>query len=91
MCYKYANTWEVCFPKLSPHTLVEATDPIICISSTFSIWDAVKEVAIISSLLPHPLHFGRAWLEVSKILLSQAGLFKNLYLVAGKWGWAGVV
>lgn len=34
-------------------------------------------MAIVGSLLPHAFHFGAAWLEVAKVLLSQTGLLVN--------------
>ena len=35
-------------------------------------------MAIVGPLLPHALHLGTAWLEVSKVLLAQARLLVDL-------------
>jgi hypothetical protein len=88
---QHADTWEVSISKLPPQTLVEAAYPVVCIRSALTVGDAVKEVAVVGPLLPHPLHLGRAWLEVTKVLFSEARLLEHLDLVAGKRRGRGVV
>lgn len=75
VCDQDADAGEIGVPELSPQTLVEAGYPIVGICCTLSIWYAVEEVAVVGSFRPHPLHLGRAWLEVAKVLLSQPWLF----------------
>jgi hypothetical protein len=88
---QHADAWEVSVSKLPPQTLVEAAYAVVCIRSALTVGDAVKEVAVVGPLLPHPLHLGRAWLEVTKVLFSEARLLEHLDLVAGKRRGRGVV
>ena len=88
---EHAHTGEVVVLEGSPQTLVEATDTVVGIRCTLAVGYAVEEVAIIGPLLPHPLHFGRAWLEVAKVLFAYPRLFVDGYLVAGKRRWRGVI
>jgi hypothetical protein len=67
---QHADTGEVWIAELPPQALVEATDAVIGVGRTFAVGDAVEEVAIVGSLLPHPLHLGGTWLEVAKVLLA---------------------
>lgn len=77
---------EVLLAKQSPQALVEAADAVVCICGALSVGDAVEEVAVVGALLPHPLHFSRTWLEISKVLLPQPGLLEDLNLVTWKGG-----
>jgi hypothetical protein len=86
-----ADAGEVLVAELSPQTLVEATNSVVCVCSALTVGYAVEEVAVVGSLLPHALHFGGAWLEVAKVLLAQAGLLEDLDLVAGEGRGRGVV
>jgi hypothetical protein len=70
MSDQHAYTGKVLVAKLSPQALVEATDSVVCISSTLAIWYPIEEVTIIRPFLPHALHFRRTWLEVSKVLFT---------------------
>ena len=79
---QHTNTRKVILPKLPPQRLVEATNPIVCVRRTLSIRDTVEEMPIISTLLPHPLHLGRAGLEVAKVLLAQSRLLIHLDFVS---------
>lgn len=69
-----AYAGKVIFSKLTPQALVEATNTVIGIRSALPVGYTIEEVAIVGSLLPHAFHFGAAWLEVAKVLLSQTGL-----------------
>lgn len=86
-----ADTGEVVVAKGPPQTLVEAADSVVGICGTLAVRYAVEEVAVVCALLPHALHFGRAWLEVAKVLLSQARLFEDGDLVAWEGRRRGVV
>jgi hypothetical protein len=88
---EHAHTGEVVVLERSPQTLVEATDTVVGIRGTLAVGYAVEEVAVVSPLLPHPLHFSRAWLEVAKVLLAYPRLFVDGDLVAGKRRGRGVV
>ena len=82
MCDQHTDARKVLVAELSPQALVEATDAVIGVGGALAIRNAVEEVAVVGALLPHPLHFGRAWLEVAKVLLSQARLLEDGDLVA---------
>lgn len=88
---EHTDAGKVVVSKRSPQTLVEATHAIIGIRCTLAVRYAVEEVAIVGPLLPHALHFGRAWLEVAEILLPYPGLLEDGDLVAGKGRGRGVV
>jgi hypothetical protein len=76
---------------LPPKTLVETTNSIVGIGGTLSVGDAVKEVAVVGSLLPHAFHLVAAWLEVAKVLLTQPGLLIHLDVRSAKRRRVGVV
>jgi hypothetical protein len=86
-----AHTWKVVVTELSPQALVEAAHPVVCIGRTLAIRYAVEEMPVIGPLLPHALHFCRAWLEVAKVLFSQPRLFVDGDLVAWEGRGRGVV
>jgi hypothetical protein len=86
-----AHTWKVVVAKLPPQALVEAADSVVSICSALAIRYTVEEVPIIGPLLPHALHFCRAWLEVAKVLFSQSRLFVDGYLVAREGRGRGVI
>ena len=88
---QHAHAREVVVAKLAPQTLVEATNSIVGVCGALAVRDAVEEVAVVGALLPHPLHLGRAWLEVAKVLLAQARLLEDGDLVAGERRRRGVV
>lgn len=78
MCDQHTDTREVGLSKAPPQALIKSTDTIVRIRRTFSIWNAVEEVTIIRSFLPHAFHLSAAWLEIAKVLFSQPGLFVDL-------------
>ncbi|KAB8349546.1 hypothetical protein FH972_023573 [Carpinus fangiana] len=84
---QYADRCKVVFAEASPEGLVEAADAIIGVCSTFTVWYAIEEVAVVGTFLPHALHLCRAGLEVAKVLLAQAWLLP--YFDAVPWEWAG--
>ena len=88
---QHTHTRKVLVAKLSPQTLIKATNPIIRICSALTVRDAVEEVPVVGALLPHSLHFCRTWLEVAKVLLSQPRLLKDSDLVAWERGRGRVV
>lgn len=55
---QHAHAWKVWLAKLSPHALVEAADAVVSVGSTLAVRDAIEEVTIVCSLLPHALHLG---------------------------------
>ena len=91
MCNQDTHTRKVVVAKRSPQALIEATDSVVRICRTLAIWYAVEEVTVVCPLLPHSLHFGRAWLEVAKVLFSQTRLFEDGYLVPRERRWCRVV
>ena len=70
MSDQHTDTGEVGVSELPPQTLVEAAHAVVGVGSALTVRNAVEEVAVVGSLLPHPLHFGRAWLEVAKVLFA---------------------
>jgi hypothetical protein len=88
---QYAYAREVVVSKRPPQALIEATDSVVGIGGTLTVWYAVEEVAIVGSLLPHALHLGRTWLEVAKVLFSYPRFFEDGDLVARKGRWGGFV
>jgi len=91
VCDQNAYTGKVVVLERSPQALVEPTDSIVRVSRTLAIRYTVEEVSIVGPLLPHALHLGRTWLEVSKVLFTYPGLFEDGYLIAGKGRWCWVV
>lgn len=75
MGHEDADAWEVFLTKLPPQALVEAADTVVSVRSALPVRDAVEEVAVVCSFLPHAFHLSTAWLEVAKVLLSQTRLF----------------
>lgn len=75
---KHAYAWEVRLSKASPQSLVEPAHPIVRIRRALAVRDAVEEMSIVRAFLPHALHLATTWLEVSKVLLAQPGLFVHL-------------
>ena len=91
MCDQHAHAGEVWLAKLPPHALVKTADSVVGVGSALAIRDAVEEVAIIGSFLPHALHFSRTWLKVAEILLTQARFFEDGYFVAREGRGGGVI
>ena len=81
-----ANAREIRVPKLSPYALIEPTHAVIRICCALAVWDAVEEVTVVCSLLPHAFHLRRTRLEVAKVLFTQSRLFIHLYLMHGERG-----
>lgn len=88
---KNANTGEIFLSKLSPQALIEATNTVISISSTLSVGNAIEEVTVVSSFLPHPFHLRRTGLEVPKVLFTKPWLFEHFDLVSWEGGRCGIV
>lgn len=82
---------KVVLAKLAPETLVEAADAVVSVGGALAVGDAVEEVAVVSTFLPHALHFGAAGLKVAKVLLAEAGLFIDLDAGAAERRGAGIV
>lgn len=79
-----ADAGEVVLAELAPQTLVEAADAVVGVSGAFAVGDAVEEVAVVGTLLPHAFHLGATWLEVTKVLLAKPGLFVYLDIGAAE-------
>lgn len=75
MSDKHKHTRKVILRKLSPKTLIEPRDPIICIRGALTIRNPVEEVPVGCTLVPHPFHLLAAWLKVTEVLLTDARLF----------------
>ena len=75
---QHADARKVILAKLPPQALVEATNAIVGIGGALAVGDAVEEVAVVGSLLPHALHLGAAGLKVAKVLLAQPRLLVDL-------------
>lgn len=88
---EYAYASKVVFTKLTPQALIEAADSVVRVGSALAIGDTVEEMAVVRTLLPHSFHLCAAWLEVSKILLSQPRLFVHLYVRSAERRRLGVV
>jgi hypothetical protein len=88
---QHADARKVVLAKLAPQALVEAADAVVGVGGALAVGDAVEEVAVVGALLPHALHLGAAGLEVTKVLLAQAGLLVDLDVVALEGAGLGVV
>jgi hypothetical protein len=88
---QYTHAGKVVLAELTPETFVEATHSVVCISGALAVGDAVEEVAVVGSLLPHTLHLSTARLEVAKVLLAQTGLLVDLDVGAAEGRRFGVV
>ncbi len=75
---EYTDARAIVLAELSPETLVEAADPIVRVGRGFAVRDAVEEMAVVGSFLPHLLHRGRGRLKVAKVLLAQARFLVDL-------------
>lgn len=69
MCDQYAHAWKVCLAETPPETLIEPTHSIVGVRRTLPIGNAVEEVSVICTLLPHAFHLTATWLKVAKVLL----------------------
>jgi hypothetical protein len=87
VCDEHAYAWKVLLAKASPQALVESTHSVVRICRTFAIRDAVEEVSVVRSLLPHALHLATTWLEIAKVLFPQPRLFVNLDGIPAERRW----
>lgn len=81
---KNTDAGKVFLAELAPQALVEARDTVVGVSGALTVGDAVEEVAVVGTFLPHALHLGAARLEVAKILFTETGLLIDLDVVALK-------